>query len=308
MRSNIYNILSALSYTEIRVRFTTRDKQKIEGWIGAHIRNRFLYCAESITVRGGDTTLREVLSTECPLSESHPLYNELKGGFPKGYVIKIYSIDYDSGDSDMSMFNSFDFSIVLIGDRAAYRMEAIEAVELLADSGIMGVKFSSEISHIESFSLGDFMEFPYSSNVLKISIATPMSLYKNKVTKSTQDSYQAKMNGLPTLYQITQSAAHRIAKLGVLYSGIMWSRELVAGIESITNISTLPLITECNIYRGVIHSSKRISDGQIMNFDGIVGTMAWSGKVDELIPLLSFCSKISLGDDTVYGMGNFNLK
>lgn len=280
---------------------------KLNGWLGAHLRNRLLYCLESILLPHTEyLSLRKQISEICPIDPSHPLYKTFAGGFPKGYSLKVQSLEYISDSYNITSGSPIYFSIILIGKNSEYSSLLIDGINLFANKGIRGVCFTATIRGVESFMLRDFLEVPHCSNLLQLDIKTPLLLFKAE-GKSAQGSFQARSNGMPSLYQIVYSAANRLASLSTLYGGIDWDDEIIAAINEISELAASPQIAVCDIANVELASANRVSDNRVMKFRGIVGRISWSGDIVPLLPLLVFCSKISLGNDTVYGMGDFEV-
>jgi len=79
-----------MSYHRFDVQMTPIEDVVFDAWPGAVIRNNLLYAAEQIRIQKTNRTLREQIDY-FPLADNHPLYHELKEGFPKGYVLTDFS-------------------------------------------------------------------------------------------------------------------------------------------------------------------------------------------------------------------------
>jgi hypothetical protein len=66
------------------------DDVIFDAWTGAVVRNNLLYAADKIFMPEQKRSLREWIDI-FPLEESHPLYKELREGFPRGYVLTDFS-------------------------------------------------------------------------------------------------------------------------------------------------------------------------------------------------------------------------
>ncbi|MDR2773767.1 MAG: hypothetical protein LBC19_03310, partial [Tannerella sp.] len=77
-------------YHRFEIRMIAVDNVVFDAWTGAVIRNNLLYAADKVRIESENQTLRERIDA-FPLSETHPLYKELKDGFPKGYVLTDFS-------------------------------------------------------------------------------------------------------------------------------------------------------------------------------------------------------------------------
>jgi hypothetical protein len=105
---------SPVYYHHFRVRMIASDDAVFDAWTGAVIRNNLLYAADNIRIEQTDRTLLEQIDA-FPLNESHPLYKELKDGFPKGYVLTNFShSDMQSSPVAIGKNEIFSFSLILI--------------------------------------------------------------------------------------------------------------------------------------------------------------------------------------------------
>lgn len=302
---DIYKLTENISCTIIKVRFTSYSDIKFDGWIGAHIRNRLLYFMESVPYEYGLST-RQFL-TDNPLEDSHPLYKELSGGAPKGYSLKIESpIIYDQ-NYEIKTNRSIIFSISLVGVLSKATNNTIEAIRLLAKQGLNKISFKCDILNVETIFLSNLSAMFMSNKVIGLSFLTPTQLYKTK-NRDSRNSFQIKLNGLPSLCQIVQSSANRVAKLAAFYSGAEWNDELIKSVEDIVDNSVGLEIKSCNIDNMSLVTAPRVSDKRRMHFRGIVGKMSWQGEdANVLLPLLKFSSLLNIGNDTVYGMGSIEV-
>ena len=57
-----------------------------------------------------------------------------------------------------------------------------------------------------------------------------------------------------------------------------------------------------------VTTAPKLSSGISMKFLGYIGSMKWERDIEPFIALLQFSSKISIGNDVVYGMGQFEIK
>ncbi|MCC8143960.1 MAG: hypothetical protein LIO97_08775 [Tannerellaceae bacterium] len=76
-------------YHELDVTVEATGDIQLNGWLGAVLRNCFLYAAEMIKVEG--TTSFRQATEQLLLSATHPLYNQVKTGFPRGYGLTLVS-------------------------------------------------------------------------------------------------------------------------------------------------------------------------------------------------------------------------
>ena len=76
-----------LFYHRLEVRIVAKNDGFWKAWPGAVIRNNLLYACANVCIEKS-ISLLDVLE-RFPLEETHPLYKNLTGGFPKGLVIKL---------------------------------------------------------------------------------------------------------------------------------------------------------------------------------------------------------------------------
>ncbi len=303
----IYSLIGDIKCVEIVTSLTlSRKIVNMEGWIGAHIRNMLLaatnkiYCDES-------RSLMDMINRFPIEDETHPWHKELKGGFPKGYSIKVLSSTKRGYIQTFEQGESIRFSVVMIGSIAEYADKMIEAIELFAQNGLHG-QMDCSIESVSNFSIKELFGSEHTENKLSIDFITPMSLFNNKKTPPTAESLRYRMNGFIPLYQLVTSAANRVAKMAVLYgSCCSTAEELAEATAEISNIACSIEMQRCNLNHTVLTTAKRRATKDTMVFDGLIGETVWRGDFVSLYPLLRFCSIISLGDNVVYGMGHFDV-
>ena len=71
------NLLQNLSVSRLTVRFFAQERVSMKFWIGAVLRNRFLYAADQVLDEQG-LSLRRHIDT-LPLPQDHFLYKQLQG-------------------------------------------------------------------------------------------------------------------------------------------------------------------------------------------------------------------------------------
>lgn len=305
----IYDLLGDISCLEIVATIIpTRRIERIEGWIGAHIRNMLLAATNEVECDEADCSLMDKIN-HFPLNDqNHHWYKELKGGFPKGYLLKILSQTQKGYQQTIEQGKKIQFSITLIGSLAEYAPKMIAALEIFAYRGIH-CKMELEINAIKKYSLLEDVNQKHNNNNLLIDFITPISLLNNPKRKQQEQHNQIGLNGFIPLSQLVVSAINRVAKMAVLYGNCKaTAEELSEASKEITQVANKVILKRCNLYHTVLTTSKRRATKDTMVFDGLVGQTEWYGDVAQLYPLLKFCSHISLGDNVVYGMGDFKVE
>ena len=104
-----------LYYHRFDVTLKTKKNTVFKAWVGAVVRNNFMYAADSVLVdvNGKSLSLRELINL-IPLDDSHPLYKELANGFPKSYsfAFPLYPCE-DINTLIIKKGDAFTFSLYL---------------------------------------------------------------------------------------------------------------------------------------------------------------------------------------------------
>ena len=286
-----------------------------DAWPGAIIRNNLLFAADKIRIQKTERSLREQIDT-FSLDEAHPLYKELKDGFPKGYVLTDFS--HTQSPVFIRKEEIFSFSLLLVGNFNDYRFYFFEAIREMCERGIgkpMTPFRLLDISEnpVSPVSLSDFMrqEAEVNSSEIIIRFQTPVILYRLKEKKNTQLSYQDKVNRFPGLYQLTRSAFSRLQKLHALYvepanfSPPLFEETLM---ENYLEEAGRPLLKSANIQHISLPNTQKKGMKNEMPLAGYVGEQKYSGYFQQYIPLLKFMAKLGVGNETVYGMGRYEVE
>jgi len=289
-----------------------------DAWPGAVVRNNLLYAAEQIVIQKTNRTFREQIDA-FPLNDDHPLYKELKEGFPKGYVLTDFS--------HASVFNPtfsirkdevFSFSLLLIGRFNEYRYYFFEAIREMCERGIGKPVTPFLLLNIKEkpaspISLSDIMLQKPENNPSEISVhfQTPVILSRFKAKKNTQLSYQDKCNRFPGLYQLTRSALARLQKLYALYvepadnSSSLFEEALVETyLEKAGHLQLL----SANIQHINLPNTQKKGARNEMPLAGYVGDQKYVGDFRQYLPLLKFMAELGVGNETVYGMGRYEVE
>ena len=302
-------------YYRFNIRMSATRDVTLDAWPGAIIRNNLLYAAEQIRIQKTNRSLREQIDT-FSLNDDHPLYKELKDGFPKGYVLTDFS---HATMIDPTVFirkgDIFSFSLLLIGRFNEYRYYFFEAIREMCERGIgkpLTLFRLLDITEnpVSPVSLSDFMpqETEEKPSEITIRFQTPVILYRLKEKKNTQLSYQDKCNRFPGLYQLTRSALSRLQKLYVLYvepgacsSSLFEETQMETYLEN----AGRPLLKSANIQYINLPNTQKKEKKNEMPLAGYIGGQIYSGNFQQYLPLLKFMAEPGVGNDTVYGMGRF---
>ena len=322
--------LKNLVYRRYDVYISPTDDVAFEAWSGAIVRNNMLYTAEQIRIQKSGLSLREQIDT-LPLEDDHPLYREMKEGFPKGYVLTNFSFtDTSNPCMVLRKGDTYSFSLLLIGCFNDYRFYFFEAIRQMCERG-MG-------KPLTPFSLIDIRENPSSPVILNdftspppspttqsdatqteadditsditIRFLTPVILYRLRDKQNTQLSYQDKTNRFPSFYQLVRSSFSRLYKLYALYenpSGKNTSFFDESYMETYLEKAGRPLLKSANIQHITLQNTQKKGKKNELPLAGYIGEQTYSGNMKQYVPLLKFMADLGVGNETVYGMGRFEI-
>ncbi len=155
LQTSLLSPINNLFYHHLEIRMVATSSTQWEAWSGAILRNNLLKAANQVIVNDKVNLLE--LIDHFPLTEIHPMYKELKEGFPKGYVIALPE-EYLVAHSELSpkIFGQkkrtilentqeglylkegeiFKFSLFLIGNMSSYYQHFIHAIQLMCQQGM----------------------------------------------------------------------------------------------------------------------------------------------------------------------------
>ena len=315
--SQSFELLQNLSYHRYDVHISPTDDVAFKAWPGAIIRNNLLYAAEHIRIQKNNRSLREQIDI-CPLEDDHPLYNELKEGFPKGYVLTNFSCAVASNPNiTIRKGETFTLSLLLIGRFNDYRFYFFEAIRQMCERGFGKPLTPFSLTGITEnpsspTTLSDFMHPETNDNKSEITIRflTPVILYRLRDKKNTQLSYQDKTNRFPSFYQLMRSSFSRLQKLYALYENpsektLSYFDETC--LEDFLIKAGRPLLKAANIQHISLPNTQKKGMKNELPLAGYIGEQTYTGKVQQYVPLLKFMAELGVGNETVYGMGRFEI-
>lgn len=306
----------SIDYHCFEIRMLATDDVTFDAWPGAVLRNNLLYAADKIWVEEQACSLRELID-RFSLNVSHPLYNELKDGFPKGYVLSGFS-RFNLGFEEILIRREeiFTFSLTLIGHFNNYRFYFFEAIRQICKRGI-GKPLTSfdllDISEKTHVLLADFLEQGQADSLseLVIRYETPVILFRMKRKKDPQLSYQDKSNCFPGFYQLVRSAFFRLQKLHAIYiEPEVFSPALFDEVmrETYLEKAGYPLLRLADIRHVALQNTQKKEKVNEMPLAGYVGKQVYVGYFRQYLPLLEFMSGLGVGNEVVYGMGRYEVK
>jgi hypothetical protein len=303
-------LLHPFGFLELEFSISACDEAYIDGWLGAALRNNLLSAAEHINVIGA-VSLRQVINLFF-LRQEHPLYSEMKGGFPKGFGIALSSHWESTFSCRLKKDEAIRFSILLYGHFSEYKTAFIQAVENMCAHGIgkpvapFKVESMTEKPFIR---LSDFTNNKCKADEREITIqyTVPTNLYNEY--KNTQ-GYKDRQHEFPGFKQLVHSLAYRIAKLATLYTcpeNTHFYPEIEAGIESFTQYAVTVVLTSAQIQRIELCSTARKGTPDRVQFSGYTGALTFAGHFNYYLPLFLFMQNIGAGSHTTYGLGRYRI-
>lgn len=301
-------ILNNLSALRIDVRFFSDSPIQMKYWIGAVMRNRFLFAAESVSTAEG-VSLRSLLDT-LPLPESHFMYKHLGGGFPKGFFIDCSRLPGSGTGFKLAVERVYSFSVILIGSVIAYKELFEEAIRKFLDLGFGEPPASLTLVDITNTEV----VFDSGTDIcrslsLELNFRTPVCL----VPKSSFSSsgFQGKMNGFPSVYQLARSAAYRLATLAMLYDDQSFFSDKYAmadRIEAFVVSAAKAVLMSADIRYEKCYCTPKKGHNTVYVMGGYIGSLRFDNVPATLLPLLFAGSVLGVGSDINYGLGCYDLK
>lgn len=298
-----------LSLKTLKVRFFTEQHIQMKFWIGAVLRNRFLYAAEQVYATE-TISLRQIIET-LPLTENHFLYKQLCEGFPKGYLFECSDLPYDGNGFTLKPNMVYSFSIVLIGNFIIYQELFIEAISKMITSGFGHPVVPLQLIDVTeelSYTLPDLAVNKDQNKTVEIIFKTPVNLIH--LPKKTGNGFQNKLNNFPSFYQFMRSLTYRIITLGMLYSDCISfknRKEMDEWIENYISPAINAVLLQANLCYETRFSTPKIGQSNVYTMKGYTGKLMFGKVCSDYLPVLSMASPLSIGSDINYGLGNFRI-
>lgn len=332
----ILDFCNRLVYHRLEVCICPERDVCIDGWLGAVIRNNLLYAAEQVETGEGISLLGRI--DRLSLAEDHPWYKSLSGGFPKGFSLSVvYPEEVYSSRLSLGKGERLVFALVLIGELACYYKAFVAAIRFMCSRGIgtpmvpfslqeiqetdglgrrqrIAVGYSDTVAALRyPLHLADFEEerFGCREKKIRLHLTAPLSLVNRAEKKNKAVSYQDKLNGFPSFYQLVRSATYRCVKLAALYAcpaenevALQAEREIEAYVEKAASA----WLEQAEVRWVGMRGPKR-DDGRLpIMVSGYTGRLVFTGDFPEYVPLLAFMQPLGIGNDTVYGAGTYRLE
>lgn len=303
----------------LEISFTSAADINMDAWCGAVLRNNFLYAA-SLVETDGRRSLFDIIS-ECPLDACHPMYGHFSGGFPKPFLFDIRSLCHGQGYSSfrISAGNVYTFGLNIIGSHMRYYEYYLRAVVQAFGRGIGHPRHQlilCDVNKCGPVAGGVYCPVTGEDNRLGVADAaftlhTPMSLCQPEKRGSSARTYQDKMNGFPSFYQIVRSLHYRMATLNMLYGEGLngWDADALADFAGDCALCAgRAELQEAKICKCTMTSTRKKGIREVYKMCGYAGKMKFSGVYKTFIPLLKWGEMAGVGDDIGYGLGQYSVK
>lgn len=303
------NAIKWLNYYRINVRFFVDKRVQMKFWIGAVLRNRFLYVAENVVDVNG-RSLRNIVDT-ITLPESHFLYSQLCGGFPKGFLFDCSCLPSSGSGFTLEPNRIYSFSLILIGNHIGYKELYVDALRKTLEIGFgtpMEPMHIIDISDEERVCLQDLI-----LGVEKVSVEfqlnTPVSLTQK--VNDLGSGYKNKLNNFPSFYQLLRSAVYRLLTLTLLYTDkvdTFVSKDMLDSyVEKYLDEAVCAVLAKAAISYKKYYSTPKRGRNNLYTMRGYVGRLCFSNVPSHYFSLLWFASGVGVGNNINYGLGNFSV-
>lgn len=303
----------------LEISFTSAADINMDAWCGAVLRNNFLYAASLVETGGGCSLLDNI--RECPLDASHPMHGHLSGGFPKPFLFDIKSLCRGQGDSRfrVSAGKVYTFGLNIIGAHIRYYEYYLRAVVLAFGRGIGHPRHQlilCDINKCVPAAGGVYCPATGEDNSLgaadvAFTLNTPISLCHPEKRGNSVRTYQDKMNGFPSFYQIVRSLHYRMATLNMLYGeGLdgLDADALADFVGGCTLSAGRAELQEAEVRKCRLTSTRKQGTRVVYKLCGYAGKMKFSNVDKTFIPLLKWGEMAGVGDNIGYGLGQYSVK
>jgi hypothetical protein len=325
-------LYSQMCYHRFEIRMIAAHDTVFDAWVGAVLRNNLLYAMEQIDLPDRNMTLFRYCR-QFPLSAQHPLYNELKDGFPAPYYLYVCSPNAMEM-TKLKAGQTISFSLTLTGEISRYITCFVEAIDFMCHKG-MGMYSNpfvlNEVREVSAmgenhllFREGEIISgqllhpvdmatvttVSTQSGCIRIVFESPVSLIKQR-NRSESPGYQEKSNLFPSFYQLVRTAAYRLEKLHALYA-VPRDTDLYnqshENMEVALEQAANPEIEEINLKRIELKSSRRKNGNETrIPLTGFIGDMRFRGNYKPYITLLKYMEQLGAGNHLTYGFGKYRI-
>lgn len=319
--------LNKLFFYRMDIRFCLEETIRMDYWIGAVWRNRFLYAAETVHDENGKS-LRALLDT-LPLAENHPYYKQLAGGFPKGFLFDFSRLPSSSGGFTLLKGRVYTVSFLLIGrciqyyplfiialsrmfaNGFGYPMAPLTLIDICETGGSLLYSGKGDFLHQPSCPIR-LPDFPGGKTAATVCLhfQTPVSLM-NPAKRNLHEGYQSKLNNFPSFYQLMRSLLFRLMTLHMLYISpgeAIEKQEMTKAIEEFIRPSGRAFLLKAALTYEKKHSTPREGETTVYTLGGYKGELVFEQIDARFLPLLLLGSQVGVGNDIPYGLGTYKVE
>ncbi|GHT29220.1 hypothetical protein AGMMS49574_05330 [Bacteroidia bacterium] len=307
---SFYGLTNLFGFTELEISMAAGDDVYIDGWLGAALRNNLLFAADNVNVVGA-ISLRQAIDL-LTIRQDHPLYNEMKGGFPKGFGLSLSTHQDSTFSCQLKKGEIIRFSIQLYGHFSNYLIPFSQAVQGMCTRGIGKPQtpfYLISITENPIVCLSDFTNNigKADKQTITIQYTVPTNLYNDYKNKN---NYHDRQHEFPGFYQLVRTLAYRIAKLTALYTHpdtTTFYPEIESTIATFTQPAVTPILTSAQLRRIELNSTAKKGLIDRIQFSGYTGELTFTGHFTNHLPLLLFMQNIGAGSNTTYGLGRYKI-
>lgn len=308
-----------MQFGKYRFKCTLQNEAQFPPYKGSTFRGGFGYALKKVscTVRHGDCQ-NCLLAERCLYSQTFE-FNSKKDSSasriaqpPRPYVIRPPSdtkCRYMAGDS-------FDFSLILLGNTSEYLPYFIYAFETMGQKGL-GKKINGQRATYCLDEVEAEGRQIYSSSDQQLSANTHSKTLKLTNSPSPQQSGQL---------MLTLETPLRLKFENQLQAKLPFSLLVRAMLRRISSLFETYGEGEPQLdYRGLVERAKKIEICQDdlhwfdwqrysnrqeakMLMGGMVGSITYRGDIGEYLPLVDLCRELHLGKQTAFGLGQIDTK
>lgn len=332
LHMEIPTLISNLYCYRLEIRFYAEENLQMKHWFGAVLRNGFLSMSAEISDPDGVSLWEHIQTFSLPIH--HPYYQQLKGGFPKGFFFDCSSMNLDGKGFFLKKQCVQQITLCLIADFSKHFSLFIKALVRffkrglgsplvplhildIAEVGINGNRnlLYSDTIPVEGILCNpirweDMLSMCYAhSSSVYISFETPVCLYRPK-PKQKGKGYQDKLNGFPSFYQLIRSAVYRLATLSMLYTevDIVDKKDWEEWIESYIYQSSEAFLVQAQLAYCKLYSTPKKEESSVYVLNGYKGQMEYTNVRADYFAILKFASYMNVGNDINYGLGTFRIE
>jgi hypothetical protein len=297
-----------LSYKQVQVQFVPERDMHLNAWIGAVLRNNFLVNASRVFADDGLSLYHHI--EEFTVAPDNPYYSQLAGGFPKGVWLDCRELADVGGE--LYAGHVYSFSIIMMGWCMRFADLAVQSVARMLNDGIGHPKVRAHIVDVvgldddrSTVCSSEFVLQPGapSSATVEIVFETPVCLFRRRSKKDSSVSYQDKLNGFPSFYQLLRSAVSRANTLGMIYG----NGPLVDDVDEFLARASDVYLSSANLHYTKLHSTPKKGRSSVYVMDGYIGSTVWSDVPTAYLPILAFATGISIGYNIPFGLGAYTI-